>query len=122
MKGLTLKSRCPGEASIFPRPMNLRKIFPYKCMFNFLMMKLAAPGCMYRGASGNISMADGNWIDEGCKNRCLCDRGTLMCMPMCAEPSPPSPTPLCPRPVVTKLRESDCCRVIACHDPKAGRF
>ncbi|XP_072031240.1 uncharacterized protein [Amphiura filiformis] len=76
------------------------------------------PECTYVGPSVNITMKDGDWMDEGCESRCLCDRGSLVCMPMCARPSTPSPTPLCPNPVITKLTEDACCEVIACHDPK----
>ncbi|XP_071796762.1 uncharacterized protein [Asterias amurensis] len=74
--------------------------------------------CVYFGSLGNITMANGDWTDEGCDQRCLCDHGSLVCMPVCVRPAPPSPTPLCPSPVITKLRSEDCCEVIACHDPK----
>nr|XP_054758553.1 uncharacterized protein LOC129264662 [Lytechinus pictus] len=112
--------RCPVSFAVStlncPNPKMVQ--LPGECCLQWECEQPAAPGCLYHGASGNISMVDGDWINEDCDSRCLCDRGTLMCMPMCAEPSPPSPTPLCPHPVVTKLRETDCCRVIACHDPK----
>ncbi|XP_071487054.1 uncharacterized protein [Diadema antillarum] len=112
--------RCPISfaTATVDCPIPKKVQLPGECCMQWECEQPPAPGCMYHGPSGNITMEDGEWMDEGCESRCLCERGALTCMPMCAEPSPPSPTPLCPEPVVTKLRETDCCKVIACHDPK----
>lgn len=76
--------------------------------------------CIIAGEHENITLAHGQEYDDGCETVCRCDHGLLECIPYCVEPSLPLPTPLCPHPVVTKLREGDCCKVIACHDLEEG--
>ncbi|XP_038073760.1 uncharacterized protein LOC119741895 [Patiria miniata] len=114
-------SRCPYDfrapTEDCPEPKQVQ--VPGECCMQWECPTASATtDCVYFGSLGNITMANGEWIDEGCDQRCLCDHGSLVCMPVCVSPSPPSPTPLCPTPVITKLRSEDCCEVIACHDPK----
>ncbi|XP_033104024.1 uncharacterized protein LOC117106721 [Anneissia japonica] len=100
-----------------PNPKKVR--IPGECCMQWECVDIEPKTCVYmRSATlNNITLADGEWIDEGCDSRCHCTLGEVTCMPLCDQLETPIPTPLCPAPVITKVKSTDCCQVVACNDP-----
>ncbi|PIK57546.1 putative epidermal cell surface receptor [Apostichopus japonicus] len=114
---VTCVPRCPPyEVPYLHNCANPRKVhIPGECCWQWECEE-ERDSCIIAGEHENITLAHGQEYDDGCETVCRCNHGLLECIPYCVEPSLPLPTPLCPHPVVTKLREGDCCKVIACHD------
>ncbi|XP_071963360.1 uncharacterized protein [Antedon mediterranea] len=98
-----------------PNPKKVR--IPGECCMQWECVDVEPKTCTYPGLTGTITLTDGEWIDEGCDSRCHCTTGEVTCMPLCDKLEKPIPTPLCPAPVIAKVKDTDCCQVVACNDP-----
>ncbi|KAJ8045791.1 Extracellular matrix protein FRAS1 [Holothuria leucospilota] len=111
-------NRCPPyEIPYFQKCANPRRVHvPGECCWQWECQEVT-DSCLVVGENKNVTLQHGQKYEDGCETHCRCNHGELECIPFCVEPSKPQPTPLCPSPMVTKLRPDDCCKVIACHDP-----